>query len=139
MADTMSPTKMLEIVQAYSTRVISPEDILRRVGGLEHYLTWQLPANMNAMVVTLMSLFAAEPVGKWDISYPADWWEAVKERFAPAWFVQRYPVRRKHFHLDVKAIWQNFRPDDWANKKYGPMLPYVLQQEYETGDPGDEC
>lgn len=27
------------------------------------------------------------------VRYPADWWEAVKERFAPAWFLNRYPVR----------------------------------------------
>ena len=25
--------------------------------------------------------------------YPADWWQALKERFAPAWFLRRWPVR----------------------------------------------
>jgi hypothetical protein len=28
------------------------------------------------------------------VSYPADWWQAVRERFAPAWWLKRFPVRR---------------------------------------------
>ncbi len=26
------------------------------------------------------------------VKYPADWWQAVKQRFAPAWFLKRWPV-----------------------------------------------
>lgn len=26
-------------------------------------------------------------------AWPADWWEAVKQRFAPKWFLRRWPVR----------------------------------------------
>lgn len=28
------------------------------------------------------------------ISYPADWWQAVKERWFPAWALRRWPVQR---------------------------------------------
>jgi hypothetical protein len=27
------------------------------------------------------------------ITYPRDWWEAVKSRFAPLWFIKRWPVK----------------------------------------------
>jgi hypothetical protein len=27
------------------------------------------------------------------VSYPENWWEAVKERFAPRWFRMKYPVK----------------------------------------------
>lgn len=30
-----------------------------------------------------------------EIVAPADWWEHVKERFAPAWFLRRWPVRMR--------------------------------------------
>ena len=30
---------------------------------------------------------------------PADWWESVKERFAPAWYTRRWPIRYDHLRL----------------------------------------
>jgi hypothetical protein len=33
--------------------------------------------------------------------YPADWREALKERFAPAWFLRRWPVRRTRVDMEV--------------------------------------
>ena len=27
------------------------------------------------------------------VTYPADWWQAVKQRFAPAWCLKRWPVK----------------------------------------------
>ena len=33
--------------------------------------------------------------------YPATWVEAVKERFAPAWFLHRWPVRKKRIDMEV--------------------------------------
>lgn len=40
--------------------------------------------------------------------WPADWWQAVKERFAPTWFLNRWPVKWetkevKHT-FEVKAV-----------------------------------
>lgn len=33
--------------------------------------------------------------------YPADWIEALKERFAPEWFLRRWPVRKSRIDMDV--------------------------------------
>jgi hypothetical protein len=33
--------------------------------------------------------------------YPADWIEALKERFAPAWFLRRWPVRKARIDMQV--------------------------------------
>lgn len=45
-----------------------------------------------------------------EIRYPASWWDAVKERFFPAWAYKRWPARyvslpeRKHFiHVQKEA------------------------------------
>lgn len=33
--------------------------------------------------------------------YPSDWWQAVKQRFAPAWFLRRYPVMKTTIDMTV--------------------------------------
>src|SRR5678809_654895 len=33
--------------------------------------------------------------------YPADWWQALKERFAPKWFLRRYPVLKSRIDMEV--------------------------------------
>lgn len=33
--------------------------------------------------------------------YPANWIEALKDRFAPGWFLRRWPVRRSRIDMDV--------------------------------------
>jgi hypothetical protein len=33
--------------------------------------------------------------------YPKDWWEAVKARFAPGWFLKRYPVQWSVIDMEV--------------------------------------
>lgn len=44
------------------------------------------------------------------IRYPADWWQALKERFAPAWFRDRYPVVFIEHTITLKEIYPNARP-----------------------------
>jgi hypothetical protein len=34
------------------------------------------------------------------VIYPADWWQAVKERFAPVWLRKRWPVQHR--------VWEPF-------------------------------
>lgn len=31
-----------------------------------------------------------------DVEYPADWWEAFKDRWFPSWLKRRYPVKMKY-------------------------------------------
>ena len=39
--------------------------------------------------------------------YPADWWEALWERFAPQWLMKRYPVRYTRREWDIAAVFPN--------------------------------
>jgi hypothetical protein len=57
--------------------------------------------------------------------YPSNWKEALKERFAPAWFLRRWPVRKTR--IDMEVLYPEIaiperkhtvriavrRPDDW--------------------------
>ena len=38
----------------------------------------------------------------WHVSYPQDWWEALKERFAPSWLRKRYPVKYTERHFEER-------------------------------------
>lgn len=38
-------------------------------------------------------------------SYPADWWQAFKERWFPAWLLRRYPVKLKIMRLTARAVY----------------------------------
>lgn len=38
------------------------------------------------------------------IDYPADWWEAFKERWMPRWFKRKYPVQYKLFKVDIDIV-----------------------------------
>jgi hypothetical protein len=37
--------------------------------------------------------------------WPADWWQAVKERFAPSWFLRRWPVKTKRASMTARVAY----------------------------------
>ena len=39
------------------------------------------------------------------VKYPADWKQAVKERWAPKWLLRRWPVRYTTHSYDLEAIY----------------------------------
>ena len=39
------------------------------------------------------------------VEWPADWWEALKERFAPEWFKARWPVYWERRRLQAPALY----------------------------------
>jgi len=39
---------------------------------------------------------------------PANWWQAAKWRFAPLWFVRRWPVRTRDVDMGVEASRRQF-------------------------------
>ena len=55
-------------------------------------------------LVRLSAFFASHALGRREVSVPVDWWEHVKLRFAPAWFLQRYPVRYTVHVMEVTQI-----------------------------------
>lgn len=44
------------------------------------------------------------------IEYPADWWESVKERFAPKWARAKWPVKYKIHTIEFAVLYPNFKP-----------------------------
>lgn len=48
-------------------------------------------------------------LGTHEFRAPADWWEALKARWFPAWALKRWPVRERVERLDVKALYPSIR------------------------------
>ena len=52
-----------------------------------------------------------------EASWPEDWWEAVRERWFPSWYLAKYPVKYKHVSVHAKT--------------YKAVCPHLQTQEQE--------
>lgn len=43
------------------------------------------------------------------VTYPRDWWEALKLRFAPMWFTRHYPVYYHSVVFSAKTLFPDLR------------------------------
>lgn len=62
---------------------------------------------------------------KTTVSYPSNWWEALKDRWFPAWAKQRWPVQRETWraHEVLPAIrW----PEQYRTQSF-----YTFEKAYE--------
>ena len=65
------------------------------------------------MSVGIRQAVYAETLERVECKYPVDWWEAVKERWLPAWAKRRWPVRYKHVALTAKCYYPKIsKPDE---------------------------
>lgn len=62
----------------------------------------------NALVYQLEAHIFGQNIKTVTVRYPRDWREAIKERFAPAWFTRRWPVRYEVTTIDVLALYPTF-------------------------------
>ena len=62
---------------------------------------------------------------------PADWWQHVKERWAPRWFLKKWPVKKKRLEVTFDAEFRVLFPDVVARlgDKYPPRLTMAVLAE----------
>lgn len=80
------------------------------------------------MVVTLTRRLSREQLDTinidFQVSYPANWCEAVKERFAPKWFLKRYPVK-----YETKGVKESYSVEAFYDKvsipEYDPVVRFT--------------
>ena len=54
-------------------------------------------------------VWGLEPVKRHVVSYPANWIEAVKQRFAPKWFTRRWPVKMTEVFASLEETYPEFQ------------------------------
>ncbi len=57
------------------------------------YFSVVMPQNMHALVAKMATFLLSREVTFVEARYPANWVQAVKARWAPAWVLKRWPVR----------------------------------------------
>lgn len=133
-SDVSVTTKVLQLVQVGGTQIISSMMAERGYGG-----RWNASAlfhhTMDGLVVNMIGYLAADRLETVSISYPRDWREAVKARFAPKWALKRWPVRETKHEIKLDAIY----PKMALPEKCGPYIRVVQHTQpyfYEEGADG---
>ena len=63
------------------------------------------------------------------IEYPDGWWQAFKARWFPLWLLQRFPIRKKIFNLDIDVV--ALYPELSAKTSLPKECPVLILQKYE--------
>ena len=79
----------------------------------------------NTAVVRIKQEVLGRELEQVEHTYPADWWQACKERWFPAWVLRRWPVRWARVRLTAKELYPKISiPDaEWnisLSKWVGP-------------------
>ncbi len=82
----------------------------------------------NAFVAEVQHFLWSEDAGQREVRYPADWWEALKDRWFPLSWKQRWPVRWQVEHFYVKCVYPGFRPS-LPNEQHRMRLIQQTSQE----------
>ena len=59
---------------------------------------------LHRIEVRLQGYLMSESIGEKIIRYPADWWQAFKERWFPASLKRRFPVKYTQYDISLKAV-----------------------------------
>ena len=108
--------------------VISSEELLEHRAHIEGFF----PPHIDGLVLQMHQYIAA--LGNESIhierAYPGNWWQAVRQRWCPAWWLQRYPVQmaRISIHeLRYRAVCPHLPTD-----QRGTHLRWLLKQGIST-------
>ena len=91
---------VLELEQVGVTRAVS-QRLLREAVSIESYIE---PMTQK-MVVSVIARVAMERLAVETVTYPEDWWQAFRARWAPRWWLKRRPVRYTVVRIEARAYY----------------------------------
>lgn len=59
-----------------------------------------------------------ETLDKIEVRYPADWWEAFKERWLPRWAKKRWPIRYTVKTMTARGVYPKLSMPDEEHRVY---------------------
>lgn len=129
----------LDTLSTFTTHEFLPMRLAARAQVSEARLRSQLPngkwtvdiwrdAVIPGLIAEIRGFVAAKKESV-TVRYPADWWQAVKLRFAPQWFLGQWPVLYREVVVDARLMFQNFpAPSEW-----GRSIKWVEQSNGSIG------
>lgn len=68
-----------------------------------------LDSQIDAVMAHIRGYIWGEEPAAFILRVPADWWQAVKERFFPRWLLKRFPIRYQTYTVHLKALYPSLR------------------------------
>lgn len=105
----MGPSNMDEIKQVtlekmrFGIQSLITEDLLVDMNQVE--LLSFFEHRTNEMVFSLRMTLMGQRLKEIRVSYPTNWKESIKERFAPKWFLKNHPVKYTKVELTASAVY----------------------------------
>jgi hypothetical protein len=96
-------TVELERISFTLNQVIAPELAKQFVNPAK--IRTMMDPMTQQMVITIQQDILGRATRQIYTEYPADWWQAVKERFAPHWFLRRWPIRYTKIELHADELY----------------------------------
>lgn len=110
--DNPFPTAMYSTVELEKLRIGLQEIISSELLGTELDLEEYLAGHL---LLKLRGYIWSETLDEWKAEYPADWWQAFKERWFSGWVLKRWPVVYIRKHVKLKVLYPEYKvamPDD---------------------------
>lgn len=93
----------LDLIKMGVRRIVTEEQLFARGVGVE---VERNPLMDKDYILTIYGrLLGQKNLKEVEIKYPSDWLQAVKERFAPKWYLKRYPVKYKVFTFSADLLY----------------------------------
>lgn len=68
---------------------------------------------LDGIIISVRQSILSQQIDSVAVIHPADWWQAVKEEFAPEWFLERWPVEYNKTVVEVRAVYPKMAlPDE---------------------------
>ena len=117
--------------QTYARRQEIEDREIQNVKRHGHYQDFMDHARRCLVMEMRMDIYGKRHPDRHVIRYPADWWQAVKERFAPAWFRDKYPVVFTEVTASLNETYPDIQP---ALPDREPVLRFIVasKPEYYT-------
>lgn len=93
----------------------STQHISRRFAE-EMRVSSEISPVVNGMIFTLTQAIWGHKVGDRVAEYPADWWQAVKERFFPRWAQRRWPVKYKQVEFETRDLFPEVKGEPGSHR-----------------------
>lgn len=80
--------------------------LIQRVGSNLIRPNIQISSLVDSFDVSITGrLMGQDDLKRYEVSYPADWYQAFKERWFPSWLLKKYPVIKTTHVWSVAAIY----------------------------------
>jgi hypothetical protein len=82
------------------------------------------------------SVYGDQPVSREVARFPATWWDAFKDKFFPAWALDRWPVKYEEVRASFEAHYPDFVPslDDQQVVRVAKLIGHPCATSYDDSE-----